>query len=218
MQRTRRVSTKSLVFAKRFHELRVSSAQDKTIPSELDGPRSTRETPRCANATRRKEFHAGPIGTDTFVGTPPLLALRLFTGIAASARRGRYRFWRCMKTHEPGELHVQPLLSVSAPDRCWNLLKSMPELGDQSNLAKEQEVAESHGYRRFECCPCIWTHDGLNIYVLVRRDDFHIMSGRTGIEKSQEHCGKALRSKYTLFVGQAQVVPMRREHSTHASE
>ena len=63
------------------------------------------------------------------------------------------------------------------------------------------EVAESHGYRRRGCCPCVGMHDGLRIHVLAHGDDFHSVSDRTGIEQSKGHFGKALRLKCTALLG-----------------
>ena len=81
-----------------------------------------------------------------------------------------------LQADEPGELYVQPALSVCAPERCWKLCKSTygNRQASRNWHSKVAEVAKSHGQRRLESCPCIWMHDGLKVYVLVHGGDLHV--------------------------------------------
>ena len=58
-----------------------------------------------------KEFHAGPIRTDTFAGPHPLLALRFFTRNAASTCRSR-KLLLVLQADKPCEFYVELPLSV----------------------------------------------------------------------------------------------------------
>ena len=78
-----------------------------------------------------REFHAGPVRTETFAGTPPLLAPRMFLSIVSiSFQSGENLLMlvahaevQFLQPDEPGEVYVQPRPSVCALDGCWKLFK-----------------------------------------------------------------------------------------------
>ena len=151
--------------SQRFFELKVLNAQESN-PLGLDGTDATRdaEHPDVRKRLVAKEFHAGRVRTDTFAGTPSLLALLLFISIAASTCRSRKPFLMLLAdaqvafllADELGESYMQPPLSVCASDRCSKLCKSMYGIRRASRnwQNKIAEVAESHGYRRLVSCHC----------------------------------------------------------------
>ena len=78
-----------------------------------------------------REFHAGPVRTETFAGTPPLLAPRMFLSIVSSSCQNGQNLLMLvanaevpfLQSDEPGEVYVQPRPSACALDGCWKLFK-----------------------------------------------------------------------------------------------
>ena len=93
-----------------------------------------------------REFHAGPVRTDTFAGSPPLLVLRMFLNIVSSSCQSGENLLmlvahaevQFLRADGPGEVYVQPRPSVCALDGCWKLfIRHVWNSLCQSKLARQ---------------------------------------------------------------------------------
>ena len=172
-------------------ELVTVVCDEPLLPEEPSIP-----TPQLWDEMRlvASEFHAGQVRTDTSAGTPPLLAPRMFLSIVSSSCQNGQNLLMLvanaevpfLQADEPGKVYMQPPPSVWALDCCWKLLKSMCGTRCASRNWQKQisTVTGSRDYLRLQSCANIRTHDEFQIYVLVHRDDFYIISDQ---KRDQQH-------------------------------